>query len=205
MRDPHRVSWPYLATRFLYRIYFRRRHRWRVEGAENVPADGGVLLFSNHASYLDPPLIGSALERPIRAMAKVELFRWPLFSWWITHLGAFPIRRGGADREAIRDALAILAHGEALLIFPEGTRTPDGNLLPFQAGAGMIALRAGVPVIPVRIRGSFEAWGKGRRWIRPAPISVRFGPPIDLSDLPRQGREAYEAAAARIRAAVEAL
>lgn len=202
---PATARWPYVLTRLACRIYFRLRHRWKVVGLENLPASGGVVVMSNHASHLDPPLLGAALPRPIRPMAKIELFRNPIFGRYIDVLGAFPIRRGEGDREGMRCAIEMVRNGEVLVLFPEGTRTEDGRLRAFHPGSAMLALRAGAPVVPVRIRGTFEAWGKGRRKIRPVPIEVRVGPPVDLSDLPTTGREAYRAASDRIRAAIEAL
>lgn len=190
----------------LLRLYFATYHRWTVEGLEHLPPTGGVVVMANHASHLDPPLIGAALPRPIRPMAKEELFRWAPWRWWISTLGAFPIRRGGADRDAIRRALEMVRRGEVLVVFPEGTRTRDGAFLPFQPGAGLIALKAEAPVLPLRIRGTFESWPKGGGLkIRPARIRIRLGPPIDLSGIGARGRAGVEEATARIRAAVEAL
>ena len=140
----------------LFRTLFFLIFRWRVEGVENIPQTGGVLLVANHASYLDPPLLGSAASRPVHFMAKAELFKFPVLSWALPRVKAFPVRRGAADRTAIRTAIELLRQGEVVGIFPEGTRTPTGELLPPQRGAGLIALRAGVPVVPVALVGTFR-------------------------------------------------
>lgn len=188
----------YRFGRFLFRAFFRLFHRYRVEGLENVPAQGGVLLVANHASYADPPLLGSAMRRPVHFMAKAELFKIPFLSWALPRVNAFPVRRGGADRTAIRTAIELLEAGEVIGIFPEGTRTHTGELLPQQRGAAFIALKAKVPVVPVAIVGTF----KSVRWRGVLPrfnrFLVRIGEPIDLSPLrdSDRGKESVDRAAA---------
>lgn len=163
----------------LFGVVFRLRR----EGVENIPAAGGVLFVSNHVSNLDPPLVATgARPRRMHYMAKKELFRNRVVARVIRGLGAFPVDRGGADRAAMRTARDLLQAGEALLMFPEGTRSRDGELGPAWPGAGSLALVEDVTVVPVAI------WGSQRRL---GPVRVVFGPPVDLSDLdtgPRSGR-----------------
>jgi 1-acyl-sn-glycerol-3-phosphate acyltransferase len=149
-------------------------------GKEHVPATGPVLLVANHSSALDPPLVGGAADRQLSFLAKAELFDIPGFGWLIRALNARPLRRGEADASALRDALRLLREGRALLIFPEGTRGPEGELRPAKAGAAMLAVLSGAAVVPVYIRGSGAAWPKGRRLPRRASVRVTFGRPLSL-------------------------
>ena len=153
----------------------------RSRGAEHVPATGPVLLVANHASFLDPPLVGGASPRPLSFLAKAELFRIPLFGGLIHRLNAHPLRREGGDAGALRTALRVLKNGGALLVFPEGTRGQEGILGPAKPGAGMLAVLGGAPVIPVYVRGSGRAWPRGRRFPRPANVTVTFGPPLAVT------------------------
>ncbi len=172
--------------------------RFRRLGRRHLPRSGPTLIVSNHASTKDPPFISAAaMPRPSYLMAKSELFRIRPFAWLIESLGAFPVVRGGADREAIRTARRILADGGQLIMFPEGTRSLDGRVGPPMPGAGALALEPGVTVVPAAISGSRRRLG---------PVTVRFGPPVDLSDLPDGPRSARaQAAAERVMAAIAAL
>jgi len=149
-----------------------------VEGATQVPAQGGALIVSNHNSHLDPPAIGCALARSVYFMAKAELFRVPILGPMVRRLHAFPVHRDRADLAALRQAHSLLQAGELLVVFPEGTRSPDGVLGEPEPGAALIALRAGVPVVPVVVLGSEQVLPPGRAWPRRAPVTVRFGPPF---------------------------
>jgi len=172
--------------------------RFRRRGREHLPPSGPTLIVSNHVSMKDPPFVSAAaMPRPSYLMAKSELFRIRPFAWLIESLGAFPVVRGGADREAIRTARRILADGGQLIMFPEGHRSRDGRLQAPMPGAGALALEPGVTVVPAAI------WGSQRRL---GPVTVRFGPPVDLADLadgPRGARA--QAAAERTMAAIAAL
>ncbi|MGH7334404.1 MAG: lysophospholipid acyltransferase family protein [Candidatus Rokuibacteriota bacterium] len=162
--------------------------RWMFDlstvGGHHIPATGPVLLVSNHSSVLDPPLVGGAAARQLSFLAKAELFEIPGFGRLIRSLNARPLRREGADASALREALRMLGEGRALLVFPEGTRGPEGELRVPKAGAGMLAVLSGAPVVPVYISGSGQAWPRGRRFPRRSRVTVTFGPPLVL-----EGRE----------------
>jgi 1-acyl-sn-glycerol-3-phosphate acyltransferase len=156
----------------LFRALFSIIFRWQVIGAEHIPKKGPVILCANHISLWDPPLLGAGIDRPVHFMAKEELFRIPILSYFITKFGAFPVKRGAGDRAAIRTALKLLEDGKIFGIFPEGTRSKTGKLGPGMPGAAMFALKSEAVVIPVAIIGNYK-------WFR--PIKIVYGPPIDLS------------------------
>lgn len=188
----------------LMRLWFRLE----AQGTEHVPASGPVLLVSNHASVLDPPLIGGAAPRPLSFMAKAELFRVPLFGRLIRALNARPVRRDGSSAGALREALAVLAAGRALLVFPEGTRGLEGEVRPGKPGAGMLAVASGAAVVPVYISGSGRSLPRGRAVPRAAKVVVRFGPALSFAggadgarrDRYREATEEMMQAIARLRA-----
>jgi 1-acyl-sn-glycerol-3-phosphate acyltransferase len=168
-----------------------------VHGLENLPREGGRLLISNHASNLDPMLVGSPLPRICRFLAKEELFEVPLFKYWMRAVGALPIHRGGVDRKAMGACVRLLKTGSLLVIFPEGTRTRDGLLGGGKPGVAMIAAQAGTPCVPTYVDGSFESFPRGGKFPRPVKIHVWYGPSFDLP--PRQEgagtKEHYQACA----------
>lgn len=186
------------GARLLFRL---ERH-----GAHHVPRHGAVLLVANHSSVLDPPIVGCVTPRQVSFMAKAELFAVPLFGQLIRRLNARPVRREGGDPAALRMALRLLQEGRALLVFPEGTRGPEGQLRPAKAGAGMLATLSGAAVVPVYIRGSGRAWPRGAGWPRPVKIRVAFGPVMRFGGNDRAGRkETYEAASQEMMAAIARL
>jgi 1-acyl-sn-glycerol-3-phosphate acyltransferase len=156
----------------------------KVYGQRNVPATGGVLLVSNHQSYLDPMLLGVHLKRPLNYIAKSELFKHRLGGWFLRSvLNSFPVRQGAGDVGAIKETIRRLEEGHLLNIYPEGSRTSNGQIAPLQKGVALIIRRAKKPVIPVAIVGSYEAWPMHRRVWQPSPIRIRYGTPIELADL----------------------
>jgi 1-acyl-sn-glycerol-3-phosphate acyltransferase len=185
------------------------RLAWGVEGQgrQHVPPTGPALLVANHSSVLDPALVAGVTPRPVAFLAKAELFRIPLFGRLIRALNAHPVRREGGDPAALRTGLRVLEHGDILLVFPEGTRGPEGVLRPGKAGAGMLAVRSGAPVVPIYIRGSGQALPRGHRFPRPAKVTVTFGPPLRFSDEHGRDRkkESYEAASRAMMAAIARL
>ena len=152
--------------------------RAQVAGAENVPAEGGVIFASNHRSYADPPLLGSMLPRPVHFAAKAELFQGRFLGWLIRNLNAFPVRRSGDVREMLRRSLEILKAGGALLLFPEGTRGKTDELLPPMPGIGLLAERGHAPVVPIYIHNTWRILPLGSSIIRPYKLYVCIGKPI---------------------------
>ena len=149
--------------------------RLRRTGHHHIPS-GGVILASNHRSFLDPFLIGLCLRRPIYFVSKQELFKNPLVGWFLNNMGAFPVRRGESDEESMETARQLLANGSAVVIFPEGTRRPTGSLGRPKRGVGRLALESGAPVVPVAVKGSERA----RRGfvVRPVKVHLRCGAPL---------------------------
>ncbi len=188
----------------MYDIAFRGE----VVGLENLPREGSFLLAANHASFLDPPLIGAQVQRQIAFFARKTLWKPGFAAWWLDTVGTIPVDRdGGQDVSAIKRVLRALKDNMGLILFPEGTRTPDGNLQAPKAGVGLICCRAQVPVVPVRIFGSYEALGKGRGVRLGTPISIVFGRPISPAeyDDPTAGKERYQIASTRIMERIAAL
>jgi len=163
----------YRFARAVCRAVLAVLRRWRVHGAENLPAAGGMVVVSNHLSYWDPVVVGCALKRQVYFMAKAELFAIPLLGPVIRALGAFPVRRQTTDRQAVKTALHLLARGELVGIFPEGTRSHSGELLKPHVGAAVLAYKAGVPVLPVALKGTRGVLGRVEVFIG-EPFALRF-------------------------------
>ncbi|HEX4792236.1 MAG TPA: lysophospholipid acyltransferase family protein [Humisphaera sp.] len=182
MRTERTLSWKWLQI--LGRVLATALFDFKVYGRENIPARGGVLIVSNHQSYLDPILMALRLDRPLNYIAKSELFENRYFGRFLRHvLNAFPVRQGAGDIGAIRETIRRLQEGHLLNMYPEGARTWDGKIAPLQKGAAMVIRRAKVPVIPAVIVGAYEAWPIFRPIFRPWPVRIRFGPPMDLTNL----------------------
>ena len=149
----------------------------KIEGRRNVPRTGAVLVISNHLSDSDPAVLGHALPRPAHYMAKSELFAMPVLSTIIRVLQAFPVNRGSPDRAAIRRTVDLLEKGEAVVVFPEGQLSEDGNLQPLMPGVAMIAARSEVTILPVGLKGTAKIIPYGSVWPRPAfgGVTVTFG------------------------------
>lgn len=193
----------YLAY-VLYGMFFRGE----TFGLEHLPRRGAFLIAANHASFLDPPFIGCQVSRQIAYFARKTLWKPGFASWWLDTVGTIPVDRdGGQDVSAIKRVLKALKEDKGLILFPEGTRSPDGQLKEPKAGVGLIACRAQVPVIPARIYGSFTAYGKGQPLRLGTPVTVVFGPPLApaLYDNPADGKERYQLASQRIFARIAAL
>ena len=155
----------------------------KVYGIKNVPHSGGVLIVSNHQSYLDPLVLGARVPRPMSYMAKSELFKNPVFSRLIRSLGAFPVRQGAGDVRAIKETVQRLQEGRVLNIFPEGSRTEDGTIQPMEPGVALVVRKARVPILPTAIHGSYDAWPKGKKIFRRHPVQIVYGPPIEVSGM----------------------
>ncbi len=163
----------YWTIRALFVPFFLIYLRMKRIGRDHIPSSGPLILASNHRSFLDPFVIGTLVRRPIYYMAKRELFEKRFQGWILNALGAFPVDRGTGDREAIDTARAILARGDCVVIFPEGTRTRPGGLGVPRRGVGRLALETGAPVVPVAVIGT-EAVRRGWR-IRPHRVRLRAG------------------------------
>ena len=175
----------------------------RARGREHVPATGPFLIVANHSSVLDPPLVGAVCPRRLTFLAKAELFRIPGLGALIRRLGAQPLRREGADPAALRMAQRVLAGGGAMLVFPEGTRGPEGTLREAKPGAALLAMHSGVPVVPAYVSGSGRAWPRGRRLPRPAKVVVTFGAPLRFEPaVGAERKKQYEDASRRMMAAI---
>jgi 1-acyl-sn-glycerol-3-phosphate acyltransferase len=200
MTSPAAAARTYRAAGAVIKPLMRAWFRLRVEGAGHLPASGAAILAANHRSNVDPVVLGSALRRPVSYMAKEELFVWPL-GMVLRWIGQFPVRRGGADREALRRTEEVLARGGVLGLFPEGTRGP-GRFATVHAGLAYIVLRQQCPVLPVAMLGTERVrrrWG----WLPFAsPVRVVVGPPLDLPD-PGVGRAGRRAATEALRCALE--
>ncbi len=188
----------------LYDAFFRGE----VAGTENIPSTGPFLIAANHASNLDPPLVGCQIARQMRFFARKTLWSGRLISWWLDSAESIPVDRDSGDVGAIRKVLQALNEDRAVVLFPEGTRSLDGQLKKPKAGVGLMACKSGVPVVPCRVYGSFEAFGKGAKFPRfGTPISVVFGPSVTAAeyDDPTAGKERYQLASERIFARIASL
>jgi len=166
--------------RFMTRTYLVGL--FTVEGTENVPRTGGLVVCGNHFATLDPPMVPAFLPRPDSwSMAKSEYFRKPWQRFLFTAYQAFPVVRHTADRVALRRAFDILKDGQVLVIYPEGTRVESGTLSDPEPGAGFIAQRSGCPVLPVALTGTRECLPKGAIWPRRVPVKIRFGRPFVIA------------------------
>jgi len=184
----------YRTAQFLSYAYYRLFHRFQIEGLENVPEEGAFLLASNHLSFLDPPALGCRLPRNLHYFARDSLFKGPL-GMLIRALNSIPVNRSQLDLATLRRVLKVLKEGHPLLVFPEGTRSEDGNLGEGKKGVGMLAAKAQVPVLPARIFGSYEIMGKGKSVPRIGrKLRLRYGALLKFSELDPGGKggERYE-------------
>jgi 1-acyl-sn-glycerol-3-phosphate acyltransferase len=190
----------YKTGKVLFWLLFKIFYRLKVKGSEFLPVGKGFILVSNHVSYLDPIVLGVACKQDLHFMAKEELFRNHFFGWLLRKVNAFPLKRKGADLSAIRTAIKRVNAGGVLLVFPEGTRSTDGELGAGHEGVGFLADKLNVPVIPAFIKGTDKAMPKKAAFIRPAKISVRFGEQIRL-----ERRVAYSDVAVKVMEAIKQL
>ncbi len=180
------MSWHYSIAKFVVGTALRAATRWEVKGRDQVPRSGGLVVASNHISFWDPPLVGSALPREVYFLAKEELFANPAFGALIRSVNAIPIRRGMVDLSGMARAVETLRRGEAMLLFPEGTRMRDGELHPARPGVGMMAVNADVPIVPCYISGS----GRPRSWLLGRTrVRITFGPAMKWQDLAGPGAD----------------
>jgi 1-acyl-sn-glycerol-3-phosphate acyltransferase len=160
---------------------------------DRVPVSGACLIAANHQSFLDPPLIGGAvLGRHLAFVARAGLFRFFPMRWLLTSINALPIREDRGDAGAIKTVLELLGHGHGVVIFPEGSRTPDGAMHEFKRGIALLVKRSGCPVVPAAIEGAYDAWPIHRRFPRmlSCPVYVAYGHPIPHEELLKDGADA---------------
>ncbi len=174
------MHWFHYVGKFLVRVLLLLLTRWRVMGRENVPRQGCLLVVANHLNLADPPIVSVSLGRKAIFMAKEDLFRSRFSGYFIRNFGAFPVRRGGLDRKALRQAEQWLGKGMALVMFPEGKRSQSAQLQPAFSGSALIASRTDVPVLPVGITGTESIKG-ATWWLRRPRITVNIGHPFHIS------------------------
>jgi len=193
----------YHLSRILARLFFR----FRIIHRERMIQTGPVILAMNHQSYLDPPLAGNASDRPIFFLAKKSLLQAPVLGWLLPKLNVIPVELERTDRSALKALIRILRSGHGVLVFPEGSRTPDGNLQPALPGLGLVIAKTRAPVVPMRIFGAFEAWPIGGKLRLHGRITIVVGEPIYFSDadLESGGRDVYAGLSRRVMEAIAAL
>jgi 1-acyl-sn-glycerol-3-phosphate acyltransferase len=204
MNLSYRIGW--LGFRAMFAVYFR----WSIFNPERVPQMGGVILASNHASFLDPPLVGSGLHRDINYLARESLFRFPGIGALLRSWNSVPVDRDGGGAAGLRAILDRLLAGGAIILFPEGTRTTDGQLQKARSGIGLTVIKSDAVVIPVRVFGTFEAYGKNHKFPRPRKVAVTYGEPMHFEKLRAEAKdcskprlkEIYQEVADEIMAAI---
>jgi 1-acyl-sn-glycerol-3-phosphate acyltransferase len=201
------IGW--CAYRAVFKVYFR----WHVYNPERVPPTGSVIFASNHASYLDPPLVGSGLRRSINYLARENLFRFPVMGWVLRQWQVVPVDRDGGGATGLRAILDRLLAGGAIILFPEGTRTRDGKLQPARSGIGLTVIKSTAPVVPVRVFGTYDAYGRHMIFPRPRPVAVKYGQPMLFKQLRAEAKtcskprlkEIYQQVADELMAAIAKL
>jgi 1-acyl-sn-glycerol-3-phosphate acyltransferase len=175
----------YYCLNFLFTFISKLVLRRKIAGKNNMPRRGACIVVANHVNLLDSPLIGISLGRRAFFMAKADLFRSRIIGWLAEQFGAFPVARGRLNRRAGRTAVDLLANGQALIIYPEGQRSPDGKLGPAYSGAALLAIRSNVPIVPVGIIGTAQL--KGKWWfLRRPKITFNIGQPFTLAACPEK-------------------
>lgn len=203
----------YFAGWSLFRLYFRLFHRWKIHGTRNIPMEGPLILAANHASFLDPPLVGAAAPREINYLARETLFRFPVIGGLLRSVNAVPVDREGGGAAGLRAILDRLLGGGAIILFPEGTRTHNGDLQKAKSGIGLTVIKSEAPVVPVRVFGTFKALNRKQSIPRPHRVTVVFGRALDFSRLRAEAKtcpkprlkEIYQEVADEIMAAIEKL
>lgn len=168
------------VARRVVRPLLRAWLRLRVEGEHHVPADGPVLIASTHASHADSMALGAAAPRPVFFLGDRRLMAWPVLGRFLPRLGMVPLRRGEGDRAAMQVLADMLAAGQAVVVYPEGSRSRDGRVYRPRSGVSRLAAASGAPVVPASVVGTYEVWPTGRRpRLRGGRVVIRFGPPLD--------------------------
>lgn len=187
-RSRRRWLW-YELLRVPTRLAWSLGYWIRFTGQENIPPEGGVLVVSNHQSHFDPPLVGAGCRRQMNYFARASLFGFAPFRWLIQSLDAIPVDLEGLGLAGIKETLRRLRRGEMVVIFPEGSRTWDGEVGPFQRGFVTLAVRGRAAILPVAIEGAFDAWPRWRRFPRLGTIHVCYGEPLSAEEVRQCGEE----------------
>src|SRR6516164_8906143 len=177
MNISYRLGWMF------FRAWYASWFRWQVFNPERVPETGAVILASNHASFLDPPLVGAGIKRGINYLARESLFRFPGIGALLHSWSAVPVDRDGGGAAGLKAILDRLLAGGGIILFPEGTRTRDGHLQPARSGIGLVVDKSNAPVVPVRVFGTYKAYGRHRKFPHPTRIAVKYGRPMNFEKL----------------------
>lgn len=189
----------YTLSKLILRMFFRMR----VIHPERLLEEGGVIYASNHASYLDPPIIGTCCKKPIYYLARKTLMKWPILGPIFPSLNVVPVDQERADMSALKTIIKLVREGHRTIIFPEGSRTDDGKLQPAQPGLGLVVSKTRAPVVPMRIYGSYEAFPRGAKGVKLARITVVVGEPMFFTDADlADGRDSYQKVSERVLAAI---
>ena len=188
----------YWLVKIILWPFFKICFSFSVQGVENIPRRGGFILASNHASFLDPVVLGIASPRRLNFMAREDLFRNRLFGKLISITGALPLDKETSGIRTVKGSLRRLKAGGALVIFPEGTRSFNGSLGKGSSGVGLLMLKADVPAVPVYLKGTEKALGRGAKFIRCKKVSVYFGERIEPVNYTRESKQGYRDMAERV-------
>ena len=207
MNFSYRLAW--IAFRFVFATYFR----YRVFHPERVPRHGGVILASNHASFFDPPLIGAGISRMVNYLGRNTLFHAPILGALLKSWKVVPVDREGGGGAGLKAILDRLLDGGVILLFPEGTRSVDGALRPAKSGIGLVVIKSTAPVVPVRVFGTLQAYGRHLNFPRPRRVMVKYGEPLHFRELREEAatcsksrlKEIYQQIADEIMAAIARL
>lgn len=201
------IGWRFF--RFVFSFYFR----WKVFNPERVPLSGPVILASNHASYIDPPLVGAGVRRQINFLARDSIFRVPILASILRSWEVVPVDRDGGTGRGLKAILDRLSRGGAIILFPEGTRSRHGELNPARSGIGLTVIKSNAPVVPARVFGTYAAYGAHKILPRPRPLSVKYGRPMFFEALRAEAqtcskprlKEIYQEVANEIMAVIATL
>lgn len=187
MNRSYRVGW------YFFRAVFRFYFRWTVFNPERVPLTGPVILAPNHASYIDPPLVGAGVTRKINYLARDSIFRVPILAQILRSWDVVPVDRDGGSGRGLKEILRRLELGGAIIVFPEGTRSRDGKLSPARSGIGLAVIKSEAPVVPARVFGTRDAFGPHMIFPRPRRLTVKYGHPMHFAALRMEARACSKA------------
>lgn len=207
------MTFCYRCGWLFFRAVFAGYFRWRVFNPERVPLAGPVILASNHASYIDPPLVGAGIRRQINYLARDSIFHVPILAAILRSWEVVPVDRDGGTGRGLKEILGRLEQGGAIILFPEGTRSRHGELNPARSGIGLTVIKSSAPVVPVRVFGTHRAFGPHKRLPRPRRVMVKYGQPLSFAALRAEAataskqrvREIYQQVADEIMSAIARL